>query len=204
VVLSVAVAAAALTGAAAAGGLVLSDRGPDPAVLASLDEVQASQRQQADRLGDIDAKLGQPQATLDTVTAALGGDTALLVRADKDQVVVAFPAGVFRSLARLSDSGTAALADLGRRLGPLADDVSITVVGHTEDSPVSRSSGYSTNAELGLARAVAAAEQLSTASGLPLSTFTLSSAGEANPPFPNTSQESRAQNRTVTVVLRPR
>lgn len=69
---------------------------------------------------------------------------------------------------------------------------------------MSRNSGYATNAELGLARAVAAAERLSTASGLPLSVFALSSAAEANPPFPNTTAESRAQNRTVTVVLRPR
>jgi chemotaxis protein MotB len=97
-----------------------------------------------------------------------------------------------------------ALADLAQRLGPHAGDASITVVGHTEDSPVSRNSGYASNAELGLARATAAAERMSTASGLPLSAFALSSAGSVNPPYPNTTAEDRARNRTVTVVVRPR
>src|SRR5262245_9946605 len=113
VVVTVAVVAIALAGATAAGGWLLSDRGADPAVLDLLDAVRESQRAQADRLEDIDKRLAESESPLPDVSAALAGDPSLLVRADADQVVVTFPVGVFRSLARLSDDGTAVLADLG-------------------------------------------------------------------------------------------
>lgn len=209
VALIVALAAVAVVGAGVAGGLLTTERpGPDPTVLAELDDVQSSQRAQAERLDDIGERLDQEvlrqQRVLDDLTAALAGNPALAARVDTGAVVVAFPTGVFSTGVRLSDSGSAALADLAVRLGPFVSDVSITVVGHTEDARVSRSSGYASNAELGLARATAAAERMSGAGGVPLSAFALSSSGAANSPFPNTTAEDRARNRTVTVVVRPR
>jgi outer membrane protein OmpA-like peptidoglycan-associated protein len=207
VALAAALVAAAIGAAGVTGGLLMGDRS-DPAMLAELDDIQDGQREQADRLDDLDDRLDQPvlrqQRVLDNLHTALAGNPALVAGADAGAVVVTFSNGVFRTGARLSEAGTTALADLVRRLGPSVADVTITVVGHTEDARVSRNSGYTTNAELGLARATVAAERMSEASGLPLSTFLLSSSGAANPPFPNTTARSRAQNRTVTVVVRPR
>jgi flagellar motor protein MotB len=207
VVLAVVLVAAAIGAAGMAGAQLSGDRS-DPAVRAELDDIQDGQRKQADRLDDLDARLDQTvlrqQQVLDNLTTALAGNPALVARADAGAVVVTFSTGVFCTGVQLSDTGAAALADLVRRLGPAVADVTITVVGHTEDAQVSRSSGYTTNAELGLARATIAAERMSEASGLPLSTFSLSSAAAAAPPFPNTTPQSRAQNRTVTVVMRPR
>lgn len=219
-VLAAAVLAAAIGAAGVAGGLLIGDR-PDPAMLAELDDIQDGQGEQADRLDelddlddklneleDLDDKLDQTalrqQRILDTVGTALTGNPALVARPDKGAMAVTFSNGVFSTGARLSDTGTTALADLVRRLRPMVADVTITVVGHTEDAQVSSSTGYTTNAELGLARAMVAAERMSDASELPLSTFLLSSSGAADPPFPNTTQKSRAQNRTVTVIVRPR
>ncbi|AXB41546.1 OmpA family protein [Amycolatopsis albispora] len=205
VVLVVALAAVAVGGAGVAGGLVVDRSG---ALGAELDEIQDGQRAQAERIDDLGGRLDQttsgPRQAVDGVAAALAGHPALTTRTDAGALTVTFSTGVFRAGTRLSDSGSSALAELARRLGPAAANVTITVVGHTEDAQVSGGSGYTTNAELGLARAMTAAERMSEASGLPLATFAVSSSGAASPPFPNTTAEDRARNRTVTVVVRPR
>ncbi|MGC7096792.1 OmpA family protein [Amycolatopsis lurida] len=205
VVLVVALAAVAAGGAGVAGGLIGDRSG---ALVAELDKIQDGQRAQADRLDDLGGRLDQttsrPRRAVDDFAAALAGHPALVARTDAEAITVTFPTGVFRAGTRLSDSGSAALADLVRLLGPAAANVTITVVGHTEDARVSGGSGYTTNAELGLARAMTAAERMSEVSGLPPATFALSSSGAANPPFPNTTAEGRERNRTVTVVVRPR
>jgi outer membrane protein OmpA-like peptidoglycan-associated protein len=203
----------AVGSAGVAAGLLTAPRpGPDPTVLAALNglqnnqrEIQSSQREQAKQLGSIDGQLDQTalrqQRILDTLTATFAGAPGLIAHVDAGAVTITFADGVFSAGNRLSDNGSAALADLSRRLGPSVADVSITVVGHTEDA---QPSGYPSSDALGLARAMAAAERMSEASGLPLSTFALSSSGMANPPFPNTTAADRARNRTVTVVVRPR
>lgn len=209
VVLVVALVAVAVAGGGVAVRLLPVQRpGPDPVVLAELDEVQRGQRAQAERLDGMDDRLGQTalrqQRVLDNLRAALAGNPALITRVDGGAVVVAFPTGVFSTGVQFSEAGSAALSDLAQRLRPFAGDVTITVVGHTEDAQVSSSTGYTTNAELGTARATLAAERMSEASGLLSATFSLSSSGAANPPFTNATTEGRAQNRTVTVVVSPR
>ncbi|GAA4861292.1 OmpA family protein [Saccharopolyspora cebuensis] len=196
-----ALAAVLFTGTGVAVGvLVEQPPGPDPTVLAALAQVRDGQRDQAERLGSRGERLDRQRA-LDALGAVLAGDPAFLARVDADAVVVTFPTGVFRSGTSLSRTGSAALGDLARRLGPLTGDTSITVVGHTADVQTSRSP---TDAELGLARARTAAERMSEAGGLPLSVFALLSSGTADRPFPTATPEGRARNRTVTVVLRPR
>jgi flagellar motor protein MotB len=203
VLLVVAVAAVAVTGAGVVGGLVTRQpSGPDPA----LADLRAGQRDQADRLADIDARLDSAQRdeqVLAEVQAALAGSPVLTARLSGDAVIVTFPAGVFRAGDRLSDTGAPALTELATRLLPLDSDVAVTVTGHTEDAPVS-GGRFRDNVDLGQARAQAAAAVLAQASGLPLSTFALASSGSANPPFPNTTAEERARNRTVTVTVRAR
>ncbi|QUH04013.1 OmpA family protein [Saccharopolyspora erythraea] len=207
VALTAVLTAVVVTGAGV-GTLIAETAGPDPAVLAGLDDVQNSQREQAERLDRIDDQLDQTalrkQRTLDNLNTTLAGNPEFIARADADAVVVTFPAGVFRTGVSLSDTGSEALGNLAQRLSSFATDMSITVVGHTVDARVAGSPDYTTNAELGLARATTAAERMSEASGLPLSAFSLSSSGAVNPPFPNTTPDGRARNRTVTVVVRPR
>lgn len=204
--LAVVLVAAGFGAAGVDGGLLYEDR-PDPAVLAALDDMHVTQHEQASRLDDLDNHLDRTvlhrDRVLDALTTALDGNPALVARTDTGEVVVVFSNGVFRAGVQLSDTGEAALADLVRRLGPTVADVTITVVGHTEDAQVSGSSGYTTNAELGMARATTAAELMSTAGELPLSAFSLSSSGASAPPFPSTTPQNRAKNRTVTVVVRP-
>ncbi|MFI7067283.1 hypothetical protein ACIBL3_40255 [Kribbella sp. NPDC050124] len=82
---------------------------------------------------------------------------------------------------------------VGKRLADL--DAAITVTGHSVVVPGSSSSGGSRTA---LLRAQTATQQLSRASGLPLTAFTLQSGDQRVPPF-----RTADQNRTVSLLLTP-
>jgi len=60
---------------------------------------------------------------------------------------------------------------------------------------------YASNHELGLVRARAAMEVLAKEGGLPLSSLSISSAGDTNPPFPGDSADARRRCRTVVIKL---
>jgi flagellar motor protein MotB len=215
VLLTVALAVIAAGGVGAVGVLSTRPPSPDPSLLATLNDlrngehqIQNSQQSQAQRLGTIDGQLNQAaplraQQTVDNLTSSLAGDPALTAQVNGGAVTIVFREGVFGAGAQLSDAGSSSLADLMRRLGPFVTGVSVTVVGHTDDSAQPHDSGYTSNNALGLARAMAAAAELSKAGGLPLSNFALSSSGAADPPYANATAAQRARNRTVTVVVHP-
>ncbi|TCC34752.1 hypothetical protein E0H50_12620 [Kribbella sindirgiensis] len=112
---------------------------------------------------------------------------------EKNAVRVVFTEGVFATGTDLSPAGERALAALGERLPGL--QATITVTGYSVVVPGGTNSGGSRTA---LLRARVATQELSTASGLPLTAFTMQSGDQAHPPY-----RTDAQNRTVTVTLTP-
>lgn len=205
----VVLAGVVVTGAGVVGAVLTRPQpGPDPTTLAALNNSRATESSLAHQVGVLNGQLDQTtlrtQQLLNNLAAAFAGDPAFSARVDAGTLVVTFPVGVFSYGVQLSRPGGAALDDLANRLHRFSTQVSVTVVGHTENTVVSLgSSGYADNVDLGLARARTAAERMSQATGLPLSTFALSSDGMANPPFSNATAAGRAQNRTVTVAIRP-
>jgi flagellar motor protein MotB len=120
---------------------------------------------------------------------------------DARSVVVTFRDPVFLAGgAETSESGSDLLAGLAARLGDLAD-VEVSVVGHTSDTAPLPGSPYADNAQVGLARALSAAQAISSGSGIPLSAVDVASAGDVGPPYPNTDEAGRARNQTVTVAV---
>ncbi|TDW95468.1 type VI secretion system protein ImpK [Kribbella pratensis] len=117
----------------------------------------------------------------------------VLVQREKSAVRVVFTEGVFEAGTDLSTSGERALDVLGKRLPGLK--ARITVTGYSVVVPGGTNSGGSRTA---LLRARVATQQLSTASGLPLTAFTMQSGDQAHPPY-----RTDARNRTVTVTLTP-
>lgn len=78
----------------------------------------------------------------------------------------------------------------------------ITVEGHTDPSPVRKTSKHGAdNNALGLARAKAAAACLTQEGGVESSMVSALSKGDDAPPFPNTSAENRRRNRTVVLRI---
>ncbi|MGH3721126.1 MAG: OmpA family protein [Pseudonocardiaceae bacterium] len=201
------VAVVLLAGAGIAGAVVARPgQSTDQALSSELRETKTAIGDLARQVGDLQNRLDQvtlrPERALQDLRAELAG-SGLILRSESGTLVVTFPVGLFPSGAVLSAEGQRALADLGAHLGRFSRDVSFTVVGHTDDIPVAPNSRYTDNADLGFARARVAAQELSAHSGLPLTTFTVTSSGAADPPFPNSTTESRNQNRTVILLVRP-
>ncbi|MHA2616632.1 MAG: OmpA family protein [bacterium JZ-2024 1] len=125
------------------------------------------------------------------------------VKTEQGRLAVLFDEGLFLSGARLKPEAKTLLSQLGKQLQPHASNISIRIVGHTDDIPVLRSGVYRDNAALGMARANAVADYISRVTGIPMSVFHLQSAGESQPPYPNDTLTNKLRNRTVVIYISP-
>jgi type VI secretion system protein ImpK len=202
------VGAVVLVGAVVAGGLVAVGRGTDAPAAEPVVQPTASATPTMDtgaeqRAAELARRLAEMEAQRRASAAALAAELATLqrqaagpgVQAQRGTSVVrvVFLDGVFTAGTDLSPAGQAALDALGKRLPGMK--ASITVTGFSVVVPGGSSSGGSRTA---LLRARVATQQLSTASGLPLTAFTMQSGDQAHPPY-----RTDAKNRTVTVTLTP-
>lgn len=159
-----------------------------PAVQAELDRLHASQSQAAE------AEQSRQQK-LTALAAHLGGDGVQVTTGSA--VTITFDEGLFGPNAiSPSADGRRALERWGAVLK--GQDVRVTVIGHGVAVPGGPATGGSSTA---LARAASAARVLATASGLPLTTFAITSADQATPVHGGTDA---AANRTVTLEVAPR
>src|SRR5690606_26009809 len=174
----------------------------DPA--GELAEVRAQQGEIVRRLARVEGAV-TPGDARGTVQADLTAEPGYLVRRDADGLVVALPGSPFGGEgAQLSPDGEATIAELGRRLAPHLDRIAVRVVGHTDDTQLRPGAAFPDNESLALARGLAAARRLAEATGQPLESIAIATAGQDRAPFPNTSPESRTANRTVTVRIETR
>ena len=127
------------------------------------------------------------------------GGKGMVVTTEGSEKLVVFESGVFSSGAKLSREGEAILSNIGRQLSQRANTVLVTVVGCTDNVPVSGKGGYKSNEELGLMRAAAAQRILQSSSGLPSGAFKTVSYGAKWSPFPNDTAANRTRNRTVVL-----
>jgi type VI secretion system protein ImpK len=199
--------AAALAGVIAAGAVIwsgpinaapppdqLTAGGPDAAARLQ-DEIRRADELER-RVATLEAERDGSATRLADAVDALARDLAMpgvLLEKRPDAVRVVFEEGLFSRSDEITPAGAAMLSELGRRLAGM--DVSTTVVGHAVAVPGGPASGGSVVA---LARALVAARELADASGVPLTSFTLVSADQAQGPFPDP-----ARNRTVTLLVTP-
>jgi flagellar motor protein MotB len=142
----------------------------------------------------------RPAAAVVAKPAELGGK-GMVVTAEGSEKVIVFESGVFASGSKLSREGEALLSKVGRQLAPRAKNISITVVGCTDNVPVSGKKEYKDNKALGLMRAAVALQVLQSSSGIPTAAFKTVSYGAEWSPFPNDTAASRARNRTVVLRI---
>lgn len=200
------VSAAVLVAAVVAGGVVAVGRGTDepasepvaqPTATTTVDNgAEERAAELARRLAEMEAqRRASAAAVADRLVALQRQASGVGVQAQRGTSVVrvVFLDGMFTAGTDLSPAGQAALDALGKRLPGMK--ASITVTGFSVVVPGGSSSGGSRTA---LLRARVATQQLSTASGLPLTAFTMQSGDQAHPPY-----RTDAKNRTVTVTLTP-
>lgn len=118
---------------------------------------------------------------------------------DERGVVLSLPesAAFDSGRAELTPGTSALLADVGRELQPLQNDV--RVEGHTDDRPVS--GAFRSNWELSTARASAVVALFIERAGLLPTRLSAAGYGEFHPKVPNDSADARAQNRRVDIVI---
>ena len=122
-------------------------------------------------------------------------------RMEGNDGILVFHSGLFDGGANLKPEAKTLLSALSHQLEPYIGQISIVVVGHTNNIPMPPGQVYRDNFALGMARAVAVFEHLRQTAQLPSSIFYLCSAGEARPPYPNDKPNSRSLNQTVTLRL---
>jgi flagellar motor protein MotB len=131
----------------------------------------------------------------------LEGSRWRVTQSDTVQVVT-FTYGLFTRNMELSSEAREDLKTIATAIKARGNRFQIEVEGHTDSS---RASGGKTqtgnNKALGLARAKVAANVLVKSGRLPASSVTTSSAGEANPPYPNTTPDNQKKNRTVILKI---
>ncbi len=126
----------------------------------------------------------------------------LRVRIQRGQMVIEMSSNIlFRSgSADLSDEGQSALREVAAVLSTIRNR-HFQVAGHTDDVPVRRSR-FASNWELSTARAVEVVEFLQT-SGVDPTHLSAAGYSEFSPSESNSSEDGRAANRRIEIVLVP-
>ena len=129
------------------------------------------------------------------------GGKGMTVTAEGNEKVITFESGVFAGGTKLSRSGETMLSKVGRQLGARGKGITVTVVGCTDNVPVSGKNEYKDNKALGMLRAAEAQRVLQTSSGFPAASFKTVSYGADWSPYPNDTAANRARNRTVVLRI---
>ena len=118
---------------------------------------------------------------------------------------IAFSYGIFSSATQMTPTAAEDLADISNQLRDRSDDFTLLVEGHTDATPISSQGAmYVDNFALGMARAEKVKDYLKNECQLAGGFMRTASAGAADPPHPNDTDESRRKNRTVVLTLTPR
>lgn len=120
-----------------------------------------------------------------------------------NELTLRFNYGAFARGTELTGAACQDLRRIANTLTPAMGNLHLEVEGHTDATPVSSGRPYGNNRELGLARAKVVVDYLSKQCGLPVNALSATSAGDATPPYPNTTPESRRLNRTVVLKVTP-
>lgn len=163
------------------------------------------------RLGDLELLLARQDSSVralrSAVSSALVGieNNGLTVRIQNGKVYVSMDEELlFKSGSTTVDpSGVSALRKLARVLEQ-NPEINITIEGHTDNVPLRPGAAMNDNWDLSVKRATAIVRILLDGTSINPVRLTASGKGEFLPVAPNTSPESRQQNRRTEIILTPR
>jgi chemotaxis protein MotB len=158
------------------------------------EKLNQARKQLAQQDRSLEEKLREKIASKDIIISRLKNQLKVDV-ADK----ILFELGSYE----LRDEGKKVLKELALALDQSPDQM-IRVEGHTDDLPMSgRSARVPTNWELSSLRALAAVRYLNEICGLPGERLAAAGYGQYRPLVPNDSEENRARNRRIEIILTP-
>ena len=139
--------------------------------------------------------------TIDSTDLQALASSGIQMSESNGTVILRFDAPLFSSRVALDPDQKKCLNQLGGVLAKHATEWRVTVVGHTDATPMRSTGPYQDNRELGLGRAVEVVRYWIRNSDIPASMLTAATAGDENPPFPGEDSESKLKNRTVTIRI---
>jgi len=125
----------------------------------------------------------------------------VVVRTGTDSFVMVFDFGLFTTTTTLAPTAPAVLQAVAEEIRPHIDRFQLIIEGHTDSLSTGSSTSVLDNHALAMARANTVLRLLVDKAGLPAEALYATSAGEMDPPFPNTDETSRMKNRTVVLKL---
>ncbi len=173
-----------------------------------LEQVRAAREVQEAKLAKVRREVQTVGKVIDRMTKALEEKfgKSLVVTQHQDRLVLTMLGQVlFESgEAQLTPLGLDIMKQVGEVLAPLPNK-NIQVEGHTDNNPIygRLRQQYPTNWELSTARATTVLRYLIEQTGMNPKDFAATGYAETRPAVPNDSDEGRAQNRRVEIVLYP-
>jgi chemotaxis protein MotB len=153
------------------------------------------------RKAETEARVAEFRALLDKFKALIDAGKLKVHIVEGRMVVelatdILFPSGS----ATLSKDGKAAIVEVAQLLGSIPDR-KYQVEGHTDNVPMK--GAYKSNWELASARALTVLHAMTDDGGLPPGRVSAASYGESRPAKPNDSNENKAANRRIEIVVVP-
>lgn len=184
----------------AGGGTILDGDGPGEV---NLDEERDEEKDAEETVTTRDTIPPEIIAMYDEALAfieAQGLDSEVAVASDQDGIYLDIQESILFDMgqAELKDSGIETL-DVITDLLNLTDN-RIVVEGHTDDIPMN-TPRFSSNWELSLSRGASVVRYLSETQNVDPKRLSAQGYGEYNPVVPNDSEENRAKNRRVNIVI---
>jgi chemotaxis protein MotB len=123
------------------------------------------------------------------------------ITAQKIRVVFTERAVLFASgSAELDRQAKEVLTDLAELISTLPQECRIIIEGHTDNVPI-KTKEYANNMELSIARAISVLNYFVKEKGLPPERFAVVGYGEYRPVAPNDTEENRAKNRRIEIII---
>jgi chemotaxis protein MotB len=156
------------------------------------------------RAQELQNELARIANAMQAAAAKIEGSQPLKIEIEEGRMVTKLPGGV------LFESGATTLRPEGKALLEALLQVlqsesarKILLAGHTDDQPISATAkGYKTNLELSVQRAISAYEFLR-AAGLDPRRMGVAGYGEFDPDADNATEDGRAKNRRLEIILLP-
>ncbi|MCX7956907.1 MAG: OmpA family protein [Endomicrobia bacterium] len=131
----------------------------------------------------------------------LAGAAEININAQKIRIVFSERAVLFASgSADLDEKAKSVLNDISELIETLPKTNLIIVEGHTDNIPI-RTKEYSNNMELSIARAISVMRYFTDVKNLPPERFAIAGYGEYRPVISNDTEENRAKNRRIEIII---
>jgi len=195
----------------------------------ALDETNARLDAMQNEKGSLEAQLGKMKTEIDRLTGVNSANAKLVAQAkarletfrkmlerfksmvesgklkikiSQNKMIVEMASAILfdTGKAQLSDEGSEALTEVAKILSTITDR-KFQVAGHTDNVPI-KNRKFKSNWDLSSARAIAVVKHLVN-NGVEASNISGAGYADTQPAAPNDTEEGRAQNRRIEIVLQP-